>query len=91
MFVVLCKDSPSCKSLRDYYLKSQSDYMNSGKADIIMSGPLSDANGPAGSMIIINDKSIEIVQTFIKNSPFSKFNIWDDIKILTFINYANNK
>lgn len=83
-FVILGKDGPEGAQKRPLYrpahLQRLETWAQQGK--IILAGPLTDQ---AGSLIVVEAESLEEVQMFVKDDPYTIHGVFQEVTIHPFL------
>ena len=84
-YLVICKDKKNSLDKRMRLRETHLKYLKSIKKKLIMAGPILDDSGnPKGSILSLDFKSIEELNLFLENDPYSKEKLFRSIEIYVF-------
>ena len=84
-FLVLCYDKEDHLEKRLNSRSEHLDYLRKINKKLLLAGPiLDDNNNPKGSVLVLDFKEIEELKSFLKHDPYSKVDLFKEIKILNF-------
>jgi len=82
LFVVHCVDAKGVDALRNEHLKTHKDYLIGQKHVLVVGGALTDgADGPIGSLYIVNVADRQAAEAFSNNDPFTSAGVFGTVTI----------
>jgi uncharacterized protein len=83
-FVILGKDGPEGAQKRPLYREAHLQRLEawSQQGKVILAGPLTDK---LGSLIVVEAESLEEVQAFVQNDPYTLHGVFQDVTIHPFL------
>tara|TARA_B100001248_G_C27312074_1_gene422503 strand:- start:700 stop:972 length:273 start_codon:yes stop_codon:yes gene_type:complete len=84
-YLITCKDKKNSLNLRLSTREKHIKYLKKIKNKLILAGPILDKNNePRGTVLIIDFDKLSDVKKFVSNDPYSKVNLFREIKIIKF-------
>lgn len=84
-YLIVCRDNDNSLSKRLKNRCNHLEYLKSLGKKLILAGPILDKQGnPCGSILVLSITDRGDVDTFIKNDPYSKVNLFSKIEIINF-------
>ena len=84
-FLIICKDKKNSLNKRLTNRGLHLNYLKTLKDKLILAGPILNKNGnPKGSILIIKFENKKKLKEFLKNDPYAKANLFDNIVIEEF-------
>jgi hypothetical protein len=83
LYIRLCFDKPNTESLRDQHRADHRAYLASGVVKLTQAGPLmaDDGKNNIASFMVVEADSLEQVQQFHDNDPFTKAGLFGEVRI----------
>jgi uncharacterized protein YciI len=83
LYIRLCFDKPGTIALRDQHRASHRAYLASGVVKLVQAGPLMDDKNEknVASLMIVEANSLDEVQRFHDNDPFTKADLFGEVRI----------
>lgn len=84
-YLITCKDKKNSLNLRLLTREKHIKYLKIIKKKLILAGPILDKNNdPKGTVLIIDFDKLSDVKKFVNNDPYSKVNLFREVKIVKF-------
>ena len=84
-YLITCTDKENSIDLRLSTREKHIKYLKKIKKKLILAGPISDKNNnPVGTVLIVDFDNLNAVKKFLNEDPYSKVNLFNDIKIVRF-------
>ncbi len=93
LFTIHCIDKPGMVETRKEIMPAHVEYLGTKPIKLVMSGPLvsDDAETIVGSFYIVEAEDRAAVETFQRNDPLVKAEIWDTVDVRAFIMRVDNR
>ena len=84
-YLITCTDKENSIDLRLSTREEHIKYLKKIKKKLILAGPILDKNNnPVGTVLIVDFDNLNAVKKFLNEDPYSKVNLFNDIKIVRF-------
>ena len=84
-YLITCTDKENSIDLRLSTREEHIKYLKKLKKKLILAGPILDKNNnPVGTVLIVDFDNLNAVKKFLNEDPYSKVNLFNDIKIVRF-------
>ena len=84
-YLITCTDKENSIDLRLSTREKHIIYLKKIKKKLILAGPILDKNdNPVGTVLIVDFDNLNAVKKFLNEDPYSKVNLFNDIKIVRF-------
>jgi len=92
-YVIHCLDHPGAVQKRLAHYEAHRAYLGSAAIRTVISGPLlaDDEETMIGSCFVVEAGSLAEVETFNRNDPFFKADLWQSISIRPFLKRVDNR
>ena len=92
-YVIHCLDYPGSVDKRLALYDAHKAYLAAATVKMVISGPLlaDDEHTMIGSCFVIDAESLAEVETFNKNDPFAKADLWQTVSIRPFSKRVDNR
>lgn len=93
LFTIYCIDKPGVVETRKDAMPAHVEYLSTDPIKLIMSGPLvsDDSENIVGSFYLVEAEDRAAVETFQRNDPIVKADIWETVEIRAFIKRVDNR
>ena len=84
-YLITCTDKENSIDLRLSTREEHIKYLKKIKKKLILAGPILDKkNNPIGTVLIVDFDKLDAVMDFLNNDPYSKVNLFKEVKIVRF-------
>ena len=86
MYAIICFDRPDSAALRDAHRAAHQDYLKAHAQKIAFGGPLkaTPEGVSTGAIIVVNCATREEAEAFIRNDPFLRAGVYENVAVRAF-------